>query len=295
MKGGAVGAGPVNPLLVESELSGPDFERFRRIVYDAAGIALNDEKRGLLRARLSKVMRRRGIASFREYLKIVEADDTGDEITLLLDAVSTNVTSFFREDDHFRFMAEVLLPELCRVRQGRTEKTIRGWSAGCSTGEEPYSIAITLLENLAGGRGWDIRVLATDLSSRVVDAARSGLYTREKLKGIPPELASRYFRPENDGTGLLYRVEPALRSRITFARMNLLGTYPFRGPFDFIFCRNVMIYFDKPTQQSLVERFARYLAEDGYLFVGHSESLNGLSHSFRYVRPSVYRKKAASA
>jgi chemotaxis protein methyltransferase CheR len=278
---------------IDGEMSGTDFERFRRIVYDAAGIALGDGKRELLRARLCKVMRRRGIRTFGEYLKIVEADTTGDEITDLLDAVSTNVTSFFREGDHFRFVEEVVLPEIRASREAHPEKKIRVWSAGCSTGEEPYTIAITLLEAVDGGKGWDIRILATDLSSRVVETARNGVYPKEKLNGVPPALLSRYFQPENGGSGNLYRVNPALRSRITFARLNLLEEYPFRGPFDFIFCRNVMIYFDKPTQKALVDRFARYLSEGGYLFLGHAESLNGVSQSFRFVRPSVYRVGAA--
>ncbi|MBI5419275.1 MAG: protein-glutamate O-methyltransferase CheR, partial [Deltaproteobacteria bacterium] len=246
-----------------------------------------------LRSRLGKIVRRRGLASFQDYLRLVEEDATGDEITVLLDAVSTNVTSFFREADHFRYMEEVMLPRLVEAGGPRGDRTIRGWSAGCSTGEEPYSIAVTLLQSLSGGKGWDIRLLATDLSTRVLSIARNGLYAKDKLKGVSSPTLSRYFAREAHDGGEYYRVHAGLRGLITYARLNLMEPYPFQGPFDFIFCRNVMIYFDRKTQETLVNRFHRYLAEDGHLFIGHSESLNGVSHPFQYVRPSVYRKREA--
>ena len=270
-----------------------EFDRFRRIVYDTSRIALNGGKKELLRARLGKILRRRGIASFGEYLSIVEADRTGEELTVLLDAISTNHTYFFREPDHFRFVEETVRSRVDAAGRVRAERKIRAWSAGCSSGEEPYSLAITLLEALGGGAGWDIRLLATDLSTKVLDIARNGLYSSDRLKTVPPGIVARHFLVETGGDGeTRFRVSPSVRGLVTFGRLNLLEPYPFKGPFDFIFCRNVMIYFDRETQETLVNGFHRYLSAGGLLFIGHSESLGGIAHPFQYVRPSVYRKTA---
>ncbi len=277
-------------------LNDREFDRFRRIIYEGSRIALNGGKKELLRARLGKVLCRRGIPSFRAYLDLVEEDRTGEELTVLLDAVSTNLTSFFREADHFRFLETTVLPALDAQRRGPGERKIRAWSAGCSSGEEPYSLAITLLETLGNGDGWDIRLLATDISTKVLRTARDGVYPRDRIKDIPPGVVSRHFLPETGGDDeSRYRVSPSVRGLVTFGRLNLLEPYPFKGPFDFIFCRNVMIYFDRETQGVLVDGFHRYLADGGYLFIGHSESLNGVDHPFRYVRPSVYRKPVGAS
>jgi chemotaxis protein methyltransferase CheR len=281
---------------VDLELGDREFERFSRIIYETSRIALNDGKKELLRARLGKILRRRGIASFREYLALVEEDRTGGELTILLDAISTNLTSFFREADHFRFLEGTVLSQLDALRKSRGEGKIRAWSAGCSSGEEPYSLAITLLEALGGGAGWDIRLLATDISTRVLAMARNGLYAGERLKAVAPQVVGRHFLPETGDDGQeRFRVAPSVRNLVTFGHLNLLEPYPFKGPFDFIFCRNVMIYFDKKTQETLVNGFHRYLADGGYLFIGHSESLNGIDHPFRYVRPSVYQRPVSSS
>lgn len=271
-----------------------EFERFRRIVHDTARIALNDGKKELLRARLGKILRSRGIASFGEYLSIVESDRTGEELTRLLDEIATNHTYFFREPDHFRIVEETVRSRMDTAGRAGGERKIRAWSAGCSSGEEPYSLAITLLEASGGGAGWDIRLLATDLSTKVLAMAREGIYPSDRVKTVPPRILERHFRIETVGGGeIRYRVSPAVRRLVTFGRLNLLEPYPFQGPFDFIFCRNVMIYFDRETQERLVDGFHRYLPEGGHLFIGHSESLSGIAHPFRYVRPSVYRKTAA--
>lgn len=281
---------------LEFDLTDREFDRFSRIIYETSRIALNDGKKELLRARLGKILRRRGIASFREYLTLVEEDRTGEELTLLLDAVSTNLTSFFREADHFRFLEATVLPHLDATRKARGDRKIRAWSAGCSSGEEPYSLAITLLEALGGGAGWDIRLLATDISTKVLAMARNGLYSSDRVKTVSPQVVARHFLPETGSDGQkLFRVAPAVRDLVTFGHLNLLEPYPFKGPFDAIFCRNVMIYFDKKTQETLVNGFHRYLADGGYLFIGHSESLNGVAHPFQYVRPSVYRKTGGTS
>lgn len=278
------------------DLTDADFEKFRRIIYDTAGITLNEGKKELLRARLGKILRRRGLRSFSDYLKAVEADRSGEELTLLLDAISTNVTSFYREPDHFHFIESTVIPALAAARTSPETRKVRIWCAGCSTGEEPYTLAITLRETLPGVDGWDARILATDISTRVLQVARNGVYSQDKLKTMPSPVASRWFVPtEVHGDGGYFRVQPAIRKMVTFAHLNLHAEYPFKGPFDAIFCRNVMIYFDRPTQESLVNRYYRYLADGGYLFIGHSESLNSVSHPFTYVRPAVYRKMAAGS
>jgi chemotaxis protein methyltransferase CheR len=288
-------AGPLSRIFGGSELGDREFDRFRRIVHETAGISLADGKRDLLRARLGKVMRRKGIHDFGEYLRIVEDDPSGRELTLLLDAVSTNVTSFFREADHFLFLEGAVLPSVRSRADGPGGRRVRAWSAGCSSGEEPYSIAITLREFFPESQGWDVRILATDLSTKVLSMARNGLYGAERVKTVPPHLLAKSFLPERtEGEGVYYRVRPDLRRMVTFGRLNLQGEYPFRGPFDFVFCRNVMIYFDRATQETLVNRIHRYIAPGGYLFIGHSESLNSVKHPFRYVRPSVYRKEEPS-
>ncbi|HEY5996659.1 MAG TPA: protein-glutamate O-methyltransferase CheR [Candidatus Deferrimicrobiaceae bacterium] len=277
------------------ELTDADFVKFRRIIHETAGITLNQGKKELLRARLGKVMRRRGIPSFHEYLAIIENDASGEELTALLDAVSTNVTSFFREPDHFHFMESTVLPALIDARRGAGERKLRIWCAGCSTGEEPYSLAVTLRETLPDVDSWDTKILATDISTRVLQVARHGIYSRDKLKAMPSPVVNRWFVPaELHGETGYYRVQNTLRKMITFARLNLQGEYPFKGPFDAIFCRNVMIYFDRPTQETLVNRCHHYLADGGYLFIGHSESLNSIAHPLKYIRPAVYRKAGAA-
>lgn len=287
---------PAKDAAAGRDLTDADFEKFRRIIYETAGITLNEGKKELLRARLGKIMRRRGIDSFREYLTVIEADASGEELTVLLDAVSTNVTSFFREPDHFRFMESTVLPAIIAARTRPAERKLRIWCAGCSTGEEPYSLAVTLRETLPDVDSWDAKILATDISTRVLQIARHGIYSQDKLKAMPSPVVNRWFVPaEVQGDSGYFRVQNILRKMVTFAHLNLHAEYPFKGPFDAIFCRNVMIYFDRPTQEALVNRYHKYLADDGYLFIGHSESLNSIAHPFKYVRPAVYRKTGVAA
>ena len=204
----------------------------------------------------------------------------------MLDAISTNLTSFWRESDHFDYVVEKLLPSL----EASGQQEIRIWSAGCSSGEEPYGLAMLILGKLRNPNRVKLKILATDLSTRVLDIAKRGQYGEERVKNIPPELRNKFVTQQKSETGVIYSVTPAIRSAITFARLNLMEPWPMKGPFDMIFCRNVMIYFDKPTQATLVERFGKLLKSGGMLFVGHSESLAGVQHSFRYVRPTIYEK-----
>jgi chemotaxis protein methyltransferase CheR len=265
---------------VDAELSEAQFGEISRTVYDVAGIRLRPGKEGLVRSRLARRLRALGAGSYGEYLARVRADATGRELAEMVDALTTNKTSFFREPAHFDYLRERVLPAL------PAREPLRMWSAGCSTGEEPYSLAMVLRESLPDLARRDVRLLATDISSRVLAPARAGRYADAAVADVPPELLRRHFLR----AGGAWEVAPAVRSLVTFARLNLMAVWPMRGPFEAIFCRNVMIYFDKPTQQELVARFHALLAPGGHLFVGHAESLSGIAHGFSYVQPAVYRR-----
>lgn len=273
-------------LLEAIELTEAHFNRISQLVKAHCGIDLHDGKKELVKARLAKRLRRLGFRSFQQYIEHLRDDPSGTEITAMLDAISTNQTSFFREADHFDCLAGNVLP---RVAAGGG-KRLRIWSAGCSSGEEPYSIAITVAESIPDLGRWDPRILATDISTRVLARAEEGVYEAACVEPVPPILRSRYFTFVETRPQRLYEVTADIRGMVHFARLNLMGPWPMIGPFDAIFCRNVMIYFDKPTQGRLVQRFWDLLGSGGTLFVGHSESLTGVRHQFRYVQPTVYQK-----
>jgi chemotaxis protein methyltransferase CheR len=261
------------------------FNAFRRIVYDASGIHLNEKKEALVGARVAKRMRRLGITDHRAYLRHVTEDGSGTEIVCLLDAISTNLTHFFREDHHFSFLAEEL-----RKWYGAGQRRFRFWSAGCSTGQEPYSMAITVRETVES-RDVDVRILATDLSTEVLRTAMEGEYGARKIEGVPASLRPKYFTKAGRGEETLYTVERSLKSMILFKRLNLsVVPFPMSGPMDAIFCRNVMIYFDNDIRMRLLKEFHRLLKPGGYLMVGHAESLTGMLSGFKTVRPSLYLK-----
>jgi chemotaxis protein methyltransferase CheR len=276
---------------MESEiLSDRDFHRISDVVYRYCGINLHDGKRELVRARIAKRLRCTGFHTSSEYLDHVLSEADGEEFTHLIDCLSTNLTSFYRESVHFDFLRERLLPEMLERKRRAGVNRIRAWSAGCSSGEEPYTLAIELLSNTPDAQSWDIRILATDISMRVLKTAETGVYEAARVEAVPPLLRQKYLIPTHEDGHIMYQVAPAAQRLIRFARLNLMETWPFSGPFDFIFCRNVMIYFDKPTQQKLVNRFWDCLEKGGVLFTGHSESLTGVTHKFRYVQPTVYAK-----
>ncbi len=267
------------------------FQRFSALVYQEAGINLHDGKKALLEARLAKRLRATGIGSPKEYLEFILSEEGREEYVKFFDAVSTNLTFFFREPKHFEFLEKIALPEIIERSRRDGSSRIRIWSAGCSTGEEPYSIAMTVLSALDHPARWDFRVLATDISTRVLSTARAGVYEKTRLTHVPAALRQRFFEPiTNGGSPKQYRVSAELMKVVAFRRLNLMDSFPFSGPFDVIFCRNVMIYFDKKTQESLIQKMSAYLHSGGYFFVGHSESLTGLRHALNYVMPAVYRK-----
>jgi chemotaxis protein methyltransferase CheR len=265
-----------------------DFQVLRKLVNQYTGISLSDAKRELVYNRLSRRLRYHKIKSFRHYCDLLQSDSDGQEIIHFTNAITTNLTAFFRESHHFDFLKTNILGSY--VKNGGNASRIRLWSAGCSTGEEPYSIAMTIK-----GRGdiaddADIRILATDLDSTVLETAKKAAYPQEKLKCIPPHQAKRWFLKGSERNTGLVQVKPAVRSLVAFRRLNLLDDWPMRGPFDAIFCRNVVIYFDKATQQQLVDRFADMLVDGGFLFLGHSESLFKVSERFCLVGQTIYQK-----
>lgn len=243
-----------------------------------------------MQARLNKRLRATKLPDYESYYRFLTARGNTQELIQFLDCIATNLTYFFREIQHMKFLEQVL-PDLLAEKRKRRDCRLRVWSAGCSSGEEPYSLAMCILPHLDAFPECDFRILATDISTRALAVAARGIYPKEKVLKVPEPLRSRYFRPHPpDRAAAQYDVAQALKSIISFRRLNLKDAYPFKGPFDYIFCRNVMIYFDKWVQENLVNKMSAYLSPGGYLFVGHSESLMGLKHSLKYVRPAVYRK-----
>ncbi|PKM07114.1 MAG: chemotaxis protein CheR [Gammaproteobacteria bacterium HGW-Gammaproteobacteria-4] len=264
-----------------------DFSFISAFVFERCGIVLGANKRQLVYGRLMRRLRELGLVSFAQYVaRLREQPDA--ELDSLASAISTNVTSFFRENHHFEFLAQDMLPALA----GQPNPRIRIWSAGCSSGEEPYSIAMVLAEVLGNRAPSIARVLATDLSVRALGVGKQGTYPLDRLQGISEQRRKRWFlsgRGGNEGQAMIVQ---EVRDLIAFKQLNLLHDWPIKGPLDAIFCRNVVIYFDNPTKQRLFARYAQLLAPGGYLFLGHSESLHGMSDAFDLVGRTIYRKRA---
>ncbi|HIB83669.1 MAG TPA: chemotaxis protein CheR [Chromatiaceae bacterium] len=265
------------------------FESLRKISNEHSGIVVTDDKFDMFYSRLSKRLRALNLTGFSEYCALLEKN-TGGEFTQFINAVTTNLTSFFREMHHFDYVRAQLIPDLLRQRQD-SEK-IRIWSSGCSTGEEPYSIAMTVYEAAHSeiSAGWDIRVLATDIDSDVLAKAESGVYTEDRVDRLNPVVTKRWFKSgtgENEG---MVRVDQSLRDMISFKQLNLMKEWPMKGPLDAIFCRNVIIYFDQETKLKLVNRYADMLEVGGILVLGHSESLYQLTDRFELIGNTVYRR-----
>lgn len=269
----------------EFDFSDKDFKRVKSLVYDFAGIDLNDSKKNLVYNRLAKRIRFLQMNRFSEYLDYVE--EVGEEeFVNLINAITTNLTFFFRENHHFEYLANQVIPHL--LAKNKTSKKIRIWSAGCSTGEEPYSLAVVLKE--AVPTGWDARVLATDLDTTVVETAQRGVYNIERLKGVSEARKKRWFLKGTGERSGFVKVKPELQKMIDFGQINLMNEWPIRDKIDVIFCRNVVIYFDKPTQSKLFNRYADLLQDEGHLFIGHSESLYKVCDRFELLGQTVYRK-----
>jgi len=268
-----------------------DYEFIRELVYNHSRINLGPDKKELVSARLGNRLRATNQTSIGEYCRFLQDKKGEEELSHLIDAISTNYTYFFREPTHFQFLTQNVVPEMLLRRKQENWPSFNVWSAACSTGEEPYSLAISLAKALdRESPAWPVRIEATDISHRVLQRARVGVYRQEALQKVPPDLLRNSFQKgfgPQDGN---YRVKSFLQETVTFRQMNLLeGAPPFSDRFHVIFCRNVMIYFDRPTQEELIRKLGRLLVPGGYLMVGHSESLTGVCHELELVTSAVYR------
>lgn len=279
-------AGMNGPTLGDSE-----FGFLRTFVYEHCGISLGEHKRQLVQGRLLRRLRALKLRDFQSYCELLKRDPHG-ELGELASAISTNVTAFFRESHHFDLLTNELLPKWIAEKKKQGGR-LRIWSAGCATGEEPYTLAIVLAEALEKHGNIDAKILATDLSPQALETAKKGVYPIERLEGVSAERRRRWFLRGEGEYDQFACVHPRLRELVTILPLNLLHDWPMQGPFDAIFCRNVVIYFDKPTKQRLFQRYAGLLPEEGYLFLGHSESMYGLNDSFDLIGRTVYRKRSA--
>jgi len=268
----------------EFKMTAKHFATISKVVYEHAGIVLSEVKEDMVYSRVSRRIRRTASSGFDDYLKQA-LNPKSEEFTHFVNAITTNLTSFYREKHHFDFLQQNLLPAL---KADPRRNRLRVWSAGCSTGEEPYTIAMTLKDSIP--KGWDTKILATDLDTNVVATGREAIYGLDRVDGLEKSVIAKNFENlQVDGRSKV-KVKKELRDLCYFKQLNLLREWPMRGPFDFIFCRNVVIYFDKPTQKVLFDRFAELLAPGGYLLIGHSESMYKLTDRFESLGNTIYRK-----
>jgi chemotaxis protein methyltransferase CheR len=270
----------------EFEYTWEDFNFLRKISNEHSGIQVPDDKFDMFYSRLAKRLRLLGLENFRAYCSYL-TNNPDSEFTEFINAVTTNLTSFFRENHHFEYLKDTVIPWL--LKRNAMTKKITLWSAGCSTGEEPYTLAMILLENVP--QGWDIKILATDLDTNVLQVSAEGIYTSDRVSSLSDERMRRWFKSGKGMNANKVKVKPELQAIIRFKQLNLMKEWPMKGHFDFIFCRNVLIYFDRETKEMLAKRYANLLDNNGYLFIGHSESLHQLSTDFELVGNTIYRKK----
>jgi len=273
-------SGPSN----RAALSVRDFNRIRKLAFDYCGLDIEEGKEELVASRLGKIMRGLNIPTYGAYYDHVMADQTSQALVTMIDSLTTNHTSFFREPQHFAFLNSTVFPALASRSQ------IDIWSAASSSGEEPYSVAFAA-RDFYGDRGPDVRIFASDISTRILETAKRATYDTQRLTGVPKDVLQRYFLRGSGSASTLYRVKPVVRNSIQFQRVNLMEPFnAIKTTFPLILCRNVMIYFNALTQQELVGRFYHQIEPGGYLFIGHSESLNRITHNFEYIAPAIYRK-----
>lgn len=272
----------------EFAFSTSDYDYLRAMLKEKTGIELGPTKHNMVYARLAKRLRKLGMSGFREYIEFIGSDAGSGELGTTLNALTTNLTKFFRENHHFEHLATTALQEI-RARAVSQGRRLRIWSAGCSSGEEPYSTAITLLRSMPDIKQWDAKILATDIDTEMVRRGTEGVYPATALEGMPADIAKKYFEPYGEDK---VRVVEEARNLISFKHLNLVGHWPMKGPFDIIFCRNVVIYFDKDTQRVLFDRYANLLAPGGFLYIGHSENLFGITERFKLLGRNIHRKIA---
>ncbi|MEO1021333.1 MAG: protein-glutamate O-methyltransferase CheR [Bacteroidota bacterium] len=263
-----------------AQLQRNDFLKVKQMIHQYCGIYIQDGKEALVRSRLMKRIRALRLSGFREYLDYIDKDASGKEFLSFVDVLTTNKTNFFREEKHFDFIRDEVLP-------GIQSRSVKWWSAGCSSGEEPITLAITWLEHQQRNNG-KLKILGTDISREILHEAKQGLYGNKKMMDVPPSISRKYFQKAADGR---FRAIDEIRSMLTYGRLNLTGKWPLSGPFQIIMCRNVMIYFNRDTQNEIVNRFHDLLEPGGYLFIGHSESIPSDNPRFKNLGPAVYQKR----
>ncbi|MEX0722442.1 MAG: protein-glutamate O-methyltransferase [Gracilimonas sp.] len=263
------------------KLTDEEFQKVRAMIHNYCGIFINEGKEALVQSRLMKRVRKTGVRSFSEYLNYVQEDKTGAEFLAFVDVITTNKTSFFREVKHFEFIQSKVLPEM----RGRN---VKWWSAGCSSGEEPVTTAITLLENKKQSNWSSVKILATDISTEILSIAKKGVYPDTRMGDVPDFVKQKYFNTNGNGE---YQISREIRDMITYGRLNLNVSWPMKGPFHVIMCRNVMIYFNRQTQYEIINKFHGLLEPGGYLFLGHSEGLPKENKGFKTLAPAVYQKQ----
>jgi len=268
-----------------------DFDSLRRLARELAGISLSDAKRELVYGRVSRRLRELRMASFADYRALLAGSDGRKEIGEFINAVTTNLTAFFREKHHFEYLRENFL--VPRREDPGASRRIRIWCSAASTGEEAYSIAMSVAEAIPDWRRWDIRILATDLDTNVLRHAQAGCYAEDRVRELPRAMVVRYFDRTGEGSAVRFRVKPELAQMIVFRQLNLIHRLPMRGPLDVIFCRNVVIYFDKDTQRDLFARMAPLQRPGDLMFLGHSETLFKVSDAWKLVGRTVYRRDGA--
>lgn len=271
-----------------------EFNKIRELVHDHFGINLSTEKRMLVVGRLQKYMKENGFTDFKTYLSYLENDKSGKALSDLINRISTNYTYFFREKAHFNYLNTIVLPQMLQKHRAAEDKDLRIWSAGCSTGDEAYSLVILMKDYLGEEyHRWDAGILATDISETALNEAKKGIYNDKRLAELDSGAINKYFSDQKNGT---YQVNDDVISEVTFRRFNLINDrFPFKKQFEIIFCRNVMIYFDARTREELVNRFYDFTADGGYLFIGHSESLNKKKCAYSFIQPGIYRKGGLNA
>ncbi len=271
------------------EITAKEYELFRDLVYRKCGINLGSQKKNLVQSRVGKLVRQNGLDSFRDYYELVKNDATGKALSDLMDVISTNTTHLFREIRHFEFLREQLDVWLQDADWRKNRDAFRIWSSACSSGDEPHSMAMVIDDAVQKHTNFDYKILATDICTDVLETAKQGIYSEDKCETVPSRLKTKYLKQAR--TSDQRQLDPRLLQKISFLRFNLMTPkFPFKNAFDVIFCRNVMIYFDKATQGTLINKMVDHLNPGGYLMIGHSESLNGVNHPLKYVEPTVFQK-----
>ncbi len=271
-----------------AQLSDKEFDSLSAYIYNEYGIKMPYVKKIMLQSRLQKRLRQLNLPTFKEYCEYVFGSHGSEEIIHMMDVVSTNKTDFFREPVHFDFMREIILPEIV----GSKQRNIKIWSAGSSSGEEAYTIAITINEFTENNNGFDYQIIGTDISTVMLKTAVDAIYKEDKIEPIPLSLRKKYFLKSKDPGSKLYRVAPQIRSKVKFGRLNLMdSSYPINEPFDVIFCRNTLIYFDRETQESVINKLCRHLRTNGYFLLGHSESITNMNVPLKHIKPTIFQKK----